>query len=58
LVYMMNKYPLSEDVKAIAAQWNINDFDFYLSLRAWFRGRRLAEPDLEERRYQGRSAAA
>ncbi|CAF3930846.1 unnamed protein product, partial [Rotaria sp. Silwood1] len=46
------------ELEAIAVQWNINDLDFYLSLRDWFRGRRLAEQDLEERRYQAQGAAA
>jgi hypothetical protein len=29
---MVNKYALSHQLQAIAKQWNIEDFHFYLSL--------------------------
>jgi hypothetical protein len=29
---MMNKYAVADDVKAIAKQWNMDDFEFYMSL--------------------------
>jgi hypothetical protein len=71
----MNKYPLSHELQIIANQWNINDFEFYLSLdvstlllihtvfatlyfQDWFFGRRMAEEEIEEQRYQARIAAA
>ncbi|CAF4288685.1 unnamed protein product [Rotaria sp. Silwood2] len=56
--YTINKYAQLDDLEAIANQWNIYDFDFYMSLDDWFVGQRMTEQEIEERRYQGRIAAA
>ncbi|CAF1171064.1 unnamed protein product [Rotaria sordida] len=56
--YRINKYAQICELEAIASQWNIYDFDFYMSLYDWFVGRQMIDVEIEERRYQGQKAAA
>jgi len=70
----MNKYPLPHELHIIANQWNTDDFDFFFTVEVstlliqtvfatlyfqnWFFGRRMAEREIEEQRYQARIATA
>ncbi|CAF5071995.1 unnamed protein product, partial [Rotaria sp. Silwood1] len=51
LDYKMNKHAGPKQIRQIAKQWNINDFDFFMDLINWFFDQQLEDVYREQRRF-------
>ncbi|CAF4509081.1 unnamed protein product [Rotaria sp. Silwood2] len=49
--YKMNKHAGPKQIRQIAKQWNINDFDIFMDLINWFFNQQLEDVHREQRRF-------